>query len=162
MKKHITADTVVAGKPLSEWIDQFVIVPGGFATPQDHLKGKVGLYIAVLDGQIMYIGRAVECGNNGLYKRLADFWREGDSGRKHYAGKMIHEHRGRLELRVLVTGDDGRAVGLAKLLRAALIALHKPIWNIRRPKGPELKIVRSTKPGSAANLVVPAKPALAA
>lgn len=162
MKPLITSATVVAGKPLSEWMEQFVIVPGVFASPQEHLKGKAGLYIAVLDGQIVYIGRAVELGNNGLHKRLADFWREGDSGRKHYAGRMIHEHRDRPELRVLVTGDDARAVGLAKLLRAPLIAWHKPIWNIRRPEGPKLKIVRSTKPGNTATLVVPAKPALAA
>ena len=162
MKMSVTNGTIVADQPLSEWLDGSEPIPGGFARGHDRLKGKVGLYFAVLDGRIVYIGRAVELRNGGLYKRLADFWRDGDSGRKHYAGRMIHEHRDTLDLRVLITGEDGRAVGLAKLLRAPLIALHKPIWNMRRPKGPKLKIVRSTKPGGAAKLVVPAKRALAA
>ncbi|TDW65029.1 hypothetical protein EDF57_103205 [Novosphingobium sp. PhB55] len=62
-------------------------------------------------------------------KRLFDFIRPGDSGRKHYAGQKIFEHRETLEVDVIVTGSDHKAGWTAQSLKTALLKQKKPAWN---------------------------------
>ena len=146
-------DTMVAGLPLGEWMKQVEVVPGGFAVEHPDLRDVVGLFFAVQDSRIVFVGQGTETGKGrGLYKRLMDFLRDGESGRKHFGGRMIYASRHKLELRVLITGDDKRSGGLAKQLRKAMIALHRPDWNKAKRRSPKLRLIAAAPPSVETNI----------
>ena len=95
------------------------------------LSTFVGLYRATLDGEIVYVGRAVEFSNGGLRKRLSDYTRNSDSSRKHASGQSMNKHRADLSIDVLITGSDQEAAEIAKVLERHFIKLYNPIWNKR-------------------------------
>lgn len=68
----------------------------------------------------------------GLPKRLFDFIRSGDSGRKHHGGQKIYEHRETLEVDVIVTGTDYQAGWTAQRVKGAFLGTRKPIRNATR------------------------------
>lgn len=74
-----------------------------------HLRHVVGLYKAVLNGKIVYIGRAVEYNNGGLKKRLADYTRDSDSARKHKSGQLMHQNASDLKMYFMITGSDSES-----------------------------------------------------
>jgi excinuclease UvrABC nuclease subunit len=94
----------------------------------------VGLYRALLDGDVMYIGKAYEHANGGFRKRLADYTRASDSGRRTGAGPRMFEHRDQLMIDVLVTGEDAGAAIAAIQLEHPFINRYDPPWNrVGRP-----------------------------
>jgi len=95
------------------------------------LRHLVGIYKAVLKGEIVYIGRAVEFSNGGLKKRLADYTRESDSGRKHKSGQLMHQNASDLKMYIMVTGSDSEASDKARELEIELINRYQPAWNVK-------------------------------
>ena len=97
----------------------------------NNLRQQVGIYKAVLKGKIVYIGRAVEYNNGGLKKRLADYTRKSDSGRRHQSGQLMHENASQLKIYVMVTGSGHEAADRAKKLEKEMIDKYNPPWNIQ-------------------------------
>lgn len=89
----------------------------------------VGLYRHVIDGETMYVGRAVELNNGGFRKRLSDYRRDSDSARKHQSGQIIHAHLDEIETYILVVGDTTEAVEQTKKLEGQFIHRYNPPWN---------------------------------
>lgn len=89
----------------------------------------VGLYMHKINGQIMYIGRAVEYNNGGFRKRLSDYCRDSDSARKHPSGQKIYANRYRIQTYVMVVGKNREAAERTKLLEKQYIARYNPPWN---------------------------------
>lgn len=86
---------------------------------------SIGIYMHVVDGEVKYIGRAIEEDNGGLRKRLSDYVREGDSGRKHESGQIIHKNLDKIETYVVVLDS----VDKTKELEKELIKDINPEWN---------------------------------
>lgn len=122
----------IAGLTPAEWNQQWQTLEGGLSKRHDELREVVGVYRFRRRDEVVYIGCAREYAKGGLKKRLSDFTRPGDSGRKHYAGQMIYEHRETLEVDVIVTGADYQAGWTAQRLKTALLGRRKPVWNATR------------------------------
>ncbi|MBI9031044.1 hypothetical protein JEZ13_03415 [bacterium] len=95
------------------------------------LRHLVGIYKAVLNGEIVYIGRAVEFNNGGLKKRLADYTRESESSRKHKSGQLMHQNASDLKMYIMVTGSDSQAANEARELEIEMINRYQPAWNVK-------------------------------
>lgn len=89
----------------------------------------VGLYMHKMNGEIMYIGRAVEYNNGGFRKRLSDYCRDSDSARKHPSGQKIYINRYKIKTYLLVVGKDTEAAQETKLLEKQYVAKYNPPWN---------------------------------
>lgn len=118
----------IGGRCLCEWARRWqplgVLQDVAGIAPCD-----VGLYRAKLQGRIVYVGKAIEYKNRGLRKRLSDYVRESDSGRKNKAGQYLHEHAHVLKIDILITGTDLRAAESARRLEHGFIFVHQPDWN---------------------------------
>jgi len=119
----------VGGKTVAEWDTDWVHIKNGFRETQKELTGLLGLYRAILDDQTKYIGESVQI-NEGLKKRLRDYSRKSDSSRDHYGAERIFENRDKVECEILVIGVDDDAVGATQELKALMIALYEPQWNV--------------------------------
>ena len=117
------------GKTLLQW-DSLCMPIGTLSQKKFMSCKKIGLYKAILNNKIVYIGRAVEYSNGGLSKRLNDYVRNSDSGRKSAAGCKMHAYRGLLNIEILEIGDNENDVALVKLLERIYIYDLKPKWNI--------------------------------
>lgn len=136
----------IDGKTIEEWDQLWMPVTGGLKSLPSGMRPVVGLYRCSLVGRISAIGTGRDR-RKGMEKRLYDFIRPGDSGRKYYSGRQIHKYRDQLEVEVLQTGPNiEHARETAKLLRAPMIQLHKPAWNVRRASS---KTARKGKPKGA-------------
>ena len=123
---------LIDGKTIDEWDQGWVPVAGGLTIAQPELRFVVGLYRCFLGGRISALGTGTDK-RKGMEKRFYDFMRPGDSGRNYYAGRQIHKHLDQLQVEVLETGPNvEHARELAKRLRAPMIQLHNPAWNVRR------------------------------
>ncbi len=123
-------DQKIGGKPLAEWNTEWTALEGGLRVPHPELRGKIGLFRTVVNNTVTYLGCATEGKGRGLRKRLADFVRPSDNGRRHHAGKLIHEHRDQVRVEVLIVGEDYRASIIAMQLKNALLAQGRPAWNV--------------------------------
>lgn len=97
----------------------------------DDLRHKVGVYKADLNDKTVYVGRATEYNNGGFKKRLSDYTRESDSGRKHKSGQLMHENASELKISIISTGSDKEASKRAKKLETEMIKKHDPDWNVQ-------------------------------
>jgi excinuclease UvrABC nuclease subunit len=93
------------------------------------INAYVGVHRAKLNGQLMYIRRAIEWNNGGFRKRLSDYIRNSDSARKHRSGSLIHKHRHEL---YIDTDKKAEAAAVADNLESALIEKYNPPWNKMR------------------------------
>ncbi|WP_152524622.1 hypothetical protein [Novosphingobium lindaniclasticum] len=121
-----------AGRTCTEWNRDWKPLKGGLGQRHADLRGSVGVFRLRLGKEVVYIGCGREYSKGGLMKRLFDFSRESDSGRKHHAGQKIYEHRATLEVDVIVTGTDYSAGVIAQRLKGALLGMKKPAWNVAR------------------------------
>lgn len=92
---------------------------------------SVGLYRLIMNGEIMYIGRAIELNNGGFRKRLSDYRRDSDSARKHKSGSTINENLDKITVDVLVVGTDENAVEVTRRLEGPFIQKYGPPWNVQ-------------------------------
>ncbi len=105
-------------------------LPNGLASDLSDYRDKVGLYrMKNQAGDVVYVGRAVEHDNGGLRKRLRDYTRDSDTGRKHKSGQQIYANRENLTVEVLVVGNDAAAAALVKQFEPDAIREDKPLWN---------------------------------
>jgi hypothetical protein len=123
----------IGGKTIEEWNQRWVRVPEGLKRHQSHLTEQVGLYHYTRKGQSTALGTGTDT-KGGIAKRLSDFIRLGWSGRSHHAGQRIFEHRDQLEVWVLITGSGPYARKIARLLKAPMMALRQPAWNVPSPR----------------------------
>lgn len=116
-------------KSLDRWDREWVSI-GRLKTanlaPYNHC---VGLYRHVVNGKTMYVGRAIELDNGGFRKRLSDYRRDSNSGRKHTSGRTIYEHLDEIETYILIVGTTQEAVEATKKLEGQFVRKYNPEWN---------------------------------
>lgn len=115
---------MIISKPALHWVP----------IPRWHLAELVGftrvrgLFRVHLDGEIMFIGRAA-AEDSGLKTRLDSYRRRKGSGRNHYAGRMIYEHRAEIEMQIATLDLPPFEINR---LADCLIADLQPRWNVPR------------------------------
>jgi excinuclease UvrABC nuclease subunit len=102
---------------------------GNFERVVNMAPNQVGVYIAKLDGKVVYVGRAIEnrpgqspC---GLRKRLQEHWRGASAGKGN-----LYQHRDSIDISI----KPCSSVDEAKQLEARLIRQHDTVangWNDR-------------------------------
>lgn len=116
-------------KSVNQWNREWICI-GPLKTadlsPYNHC---VGLYRHVINGNTMYVGRAIELYNGGFRKRLSDYRRGSDSARTHTSGRLIHEHLDEIVTYLLIVGDDEEAIYTTKVLEGQFVRLYNPPWN---------------------------------
>ena len=123
-------DSKIGGKTISEWDREWIgigMLKSADLFPYNHC---VGLYRHVINGQTMYVGRAVEWNNGGFRKRLSDYRRDSNSARTHTSGRLIHEHLDEIRTYLLIVGSDAKAAEITKQLEGRFIARYGSPWNI--------------------------------
>ncbi|MEG0075077.1 MAG: hypothetical protein RR691_04230 [Eubacterium sp.] len=127
--KGTTDQVKIEGKGFNEWNCKWHSI-GSLATadlsPYNHC---VGLYRHMVNGEVKYIGRAIELNNGGFRKRLSDYRRGSDSGRTHTSGRIINENLDKIRTEILIVGEDDQAVENTKVLERLFIAHYQPEWN---------------------------------
>ncbi|MBP2028703.1 hypothetical protein J2Z35_002533 [Acetoanaerobium pronyense] len=122
------------GKSINEWKAKWQgigYLKSANLTPYNKC---VGLYRHRVNGNIVYVGRAIELNNGGFRKRLSDYRRESDSARKHESGKTINDHLDEIVTDILIVGETEEAIKTTKLLENAFIGEYNPIWNKQNKK----------------------------
>ena len=125
---------LVKGKNVDQWDREWKFIARLSEMELHHLKEynkSIGLYKAVLNGKIVYIGRAIEYANGGFRKRLRDYTRDSNSARKHQSGQKMNEHRNLLDIYFLVVGNSAEDVNHVKVLERAFIRKYRPEWNVQ-------------------------------
>jgi len=128
-EKH--KNSLIGGKSFPEWEAQWQSIGTLNSADLTPLNKYVGLYRAILDGEIVYIGRAIEYNNGGLRKRLSDYTRDSSSARKHSSGQKMYSHRDQLHMEVNITGDSEEGATTANKLEVLFIGKYKPRWNVK-------------------------------
>jgi len=102
---------------------------GNFEAVVKMAPNKVGVYIAKLDGKVVYVGRAIEDrpgqSPSGLRKRLQEHWRGASAGKG-----SLYKHRDKINISL----KPCNSVEEAKQLEASLIRQHNTVengWNDR-------------------------------
>lgn len=94
-------------------------------------RKDIGLYRAILDEEIVYIGKATELHNGGFCKRLRDYTRNSDSSRDYPTGRMMFQHKDKLQIEILIFERKDELVPDINALEKQLIKQHKPKWNVQ-------------------------------
>ena len=116
---------------LSEWDRKWVCIGPLKTANLTPYNLCVGLYRHVINGETVYVGRAIELNNGGFRKRLSDYRRESDSGRTHTSGKLINQNLSKITTYVLVVGDTQEALETTKELEKLFVKIYNPKWNIQ-------------------------------
>ena len=102
---------------------------GNFEAIVKKAPNQVGVYIAKLDGKVVYVGRAVEDrpgqSPSGLRKRLQEHWRGASAGKTE-----LYQHRDKINISI----KPCDSVEEAKELEAKLIRQYDTVnngWNDR-------------------------------
>ena len=120
----------IGGYTIDKWDQQWQYIGVLESASLSEWNQSVGLYRARLNGEIVYIGRAVEWNNGGFRKRLSDYRRDSNSGRKHGSGQKMFAYREQLQIEILVTGEDFDAADIARKLEPLFVGKYKPEWNV--------------------------------
>lgn len=136
---------LIDDKTIDAWDAEWKPLQGGLRQRHLEFEGLLGLYRFTLNGQDMAIGTGIDI-RQGLPKRLYDFHRRSPSGRNHHMGRLVYDHRDRLEVQVLITGEGRQAQRIARQLRAAMLERHKPLWNVKRDRRPAAKAKPKAEP----------------
>jgi len=89
----------------------------------------IGVYRAILDDEIVYIGKATELENGGFRKRLRDYTRSSTSARNYQAGQLMYANRDNIKIEIVLFSRSWDSVPQIEALEAKLIREIKPIWN---------------------------------
>lgn len=97
---------------------------------------KIGVYRAKLNGEVVYVGKAVEANRGtknahcwGLHKRLCDYIRSSPSSRETGAGPDMYLHRNEIEIETIEFDYSDENASLVSLLERLFIYSLKPLWN---------------------------------
>lgn len=127
----MTSKEVVGGKTLEQWDKEWFSIGKLKTANLTPYNKQVGLYKHIVNGKLMYIGRALEYNNGGFRKRLSDYRRQSDSARGHSSGKEIHAHLDDIETYLLVVGSTKAAAEYTEQLEKIFIDYYKPEWNVQ-------------------------------
>lgn len=125
------ANTLIGGKTLDQWdrcwksVGMLRNVQGNIS----YLNKSVGLYRAKLNGEVVYIGRAIEYNNGGLRKRLTDYVRSSESSRGTNSSNNMNTYKDNLYIEVLIVGEDEEAAMATRKLEVMMIGKYRPKWN---------------------------------
>ena len=87
----------------------------------------IGVYRAILNNEIVYIGKATELKSRGFRKRLRDYTRKSDSAKNYPSERLMYQHRNEAYIEILIlTGSSAKII---ESIEARLIAEVKPKWN---------------------------------
>jgi len=95
----------------------------------------IGVYRAILNGKIVYVGKATELNNGGFRKRLRDYTRVSDSARNYPSGKKMHENKDDIIIEILIVERNSEGKEKAERLEKEFIIKCKPVWNELDSKG---------------------------
>jgi len=87
----------------------------------------IGLFRAILNDEIVYIGMATEISNGGLQKRLRDFTRDSNSARKYQAGEKMNFNKDKLIIEIVEMNDKDKKFIENK--KQEEISKTTPKWN---------------------------------
>ncbi|MGE6415318.1 hypothetical protein ACQKDD_14235 [Planococcus kocurii] len=134
VKVNSTGSVTFDGSTVSQWNSRWISLGMLSSLSLENLSQynkKIGLYKAEMNGQVVYLGRAIEYANGGFRKRLRDYVRESDSARTHGSGKKMHENANAIRLSILVVGDSQEDVDTVKALEKAMINHLDVRWNVQ-------------------------------
>lgn len=140
-QQSVKKEKLVAGKTLDQWDEEWKPLDGGFGKDHKDVYGYVGLYRAVENGNVKYIGNGVQYQRGGLYRRLAVLRGKEQTGNSHYGAQRIREHIDTLALEILSVGKGGLNADYAKELKPLMVKRYDPIWN--RPANRRLAAIFS-------------------
>ncbi|KAB8126074.1 hypothetical protein F9U64_20795 [Gracilibacillus oryzae] len=126
-------EMLIGGKTISEWNNRWMRLGRLSSLSIEDLtpfNKHIGLYKAEMNGQVVYVGRAIEYNNGGFRKRLRGYVRDSDSGSTHGSGRKMHGNRDNVVISILIVGDSAEDVGVVKALEAAMIAKLNVKWNV--------------------------------
>ena len=113
---------MITTKPELDWI----VLDGWYRNKLVGFDQVRGLFRARLNGETMFIGRAA-AQDSSLKSRLDAYRRRYGTGRNHYAGQMIYDHRAEIVMGIAVL--DLPAFEINRLAED-LIEKHQPPWNM--------------------------------
>lgn len=90
----------------------------------------IGIYRAILNDEVVYIGKATELENGGFRKRLRDYTRSSTSARNFPAGELMHSNRDNLHIEIVLFERTLESIPKIESLETQLIREMKPIWNL--------------------------------
>lgn len=125
---------IISDPTIAEWNKKWTYAGILSKMKLTDFRNDIGLYSAVLDNEIVYIGRAIEYKNGGFRKRLSDYRRPSNSGRKHKSGINMHKNNSRIYIFLLKVGSDNDAVLITKNIEKLFIEEYNPAWNIQHKK----------------------------
>jgi len=97
-------------------------------------SNDIGVYRAILNNEVVYIGKATELENGGFRKRLRDYTRSSVSARNYPAGELMYSNRDNLFIEIVLFSRNVESIPEIEALESLLIREMKPIWN-RQGKG---------------------------
>ena len=89
----------------------------------------IGVYRAILNGEVVYIGKATELNNGGFRKRLRDYTRTSNSARNYPAGEFMHQHKDEIQIEIVIFERSLDSIPGIEIFEAQLIKKFNPIWN---------------------------------
>lgn len=89
----------------------------------------IGIYRAILNGEVVYIGKATELDNGGFRKRLRDYTRFSQSARNYPAGELMYRHRNDIFIEIAVYERASKSIVDIAMHEAQLIRETNPKWN---------------------------------
>ena len=99
------------------------------STDFSNYSQDIGVYRAILNDEVVYIGKATELKNGGFRKRLRDYTRPSSSARNYPAGELMYSNRSTLQIEIVVFNRTMESIPEIEALEAQLIREIKPIWN---------------------------------
>lgn len=138
IKTNSSGEVTFGGLTVSQWNGKWVSLGLLSSLTLDDLRKynkHIGLYKAEMNGQVAYLGKAIEYGNGGFRKRLRDYVRPSDSARTHGSGKKMNENADRLQISILIVGDTSEDVETVVALEKAMIAKLNVKWNVQHNRG---------------------------
>jgi excinuclease UvrABC nuclease subunit len=99
------------------------------STDFSNFSQDIGIYRAILNDEVVYIGKATELKNGGFRKRLRDYTRSSPSARNYPAGELMYSNRNNLQIEIAVFSRTTESIPEIEALEAQLIRETKPNWN---------------------------------
>ena len=113
------------GETIEYWNARWQRLDGGFGIQHSEVYGRAGLYRAVLDKRVVFVGCSIK-----LHERLQQLISQKElTTNNYYSARKIREHVGELELEVLL---PERRLGVClniNALKWAMIRQLRPAWN---------------------------------
>lgn len=92
-------------------------------------SNDIGIYRAILHGEVVYIGKATELNNGGFRKRFRDYTRSSNSARNYPAGELMHRHQNDIQIYIIVFEKTPESNYNISAQETQLIKDLKPTWN---------------------------------